>query len=917
MPDWGREVRALLAGLEIDPARAAGITEEISQHLNDRFEELLAQGMAAEKAQQAVIAELSDGTLGVALKSVIRTPEPKVPLGKAEKGSVLSGVWKDLRFGARLLRLSPGFTAVAVLSLALGVGANTAIFQLLDAIRLRSLPVHYPNELAEIRLDHPGRSGHGYSRTNELSYAMWERLQERQQAFSEIAVWGAQRMNVSQSGEAKYVDAIWVSGTFFKVLQLQPELGRLISPNDDQRGCGSPVAVISYGFWQRAFAGDRDALGKMVWLEGKAFTIAGVTPASFFGVEVGRSFDVAVPVCADPLVNGESSRIKDPMGWWLASIARVKPGWTLERASAHLAGISPGIFADTVPPTYKEIDRQHYQAFKLSARSGATGFSPLRKQYEGSLWLLMAISGLVLLIACANLASLLMARASTRQQEMAVRLALGASRSRLVRQLLAESLFLAATGTLLGTALAQILSRSLVSFLSTQNNQVFVNLQPNWHVLAFTAGLALLTCLLFGLAPAFQAAGTAPGEIMKTGGRGLTSEPKRFGLRKVLVVSQVAVSLVLLVGSLLFVRTLQNLLTMDPGFEQDNLLVTDIDLSPLKIPVEQRAAFQQAILERVRTIPGVVSAADLAVVPVSGSSWNDNVSVPGTGIQRKSSHFNMVSPGYFQTMQIRLLAGRDFDQRETAKSLPVAIVNEAFAQQFFGGVNPVGKTVSKERDGGKPDLMLQIVGLVKNTKYIDLREDFIPIVYLPEALATSPDPEALFVLRSSVPMSDMISSVKREMAQMNPAMIMDFTVLKTMIRNALLRERMMATLASFFGFLAVALATIGLYGVISYMVIRRRNEIGVRLALGASRRDILTMILREASVLLGAGLAIGTVLALLAGRSAGTLLYGLKANDPLTLVLGIAGLAAVALLASAVPARRAAGLHPMDALREE
>src|SRR5207248_5457224 len=443
------------------------------------------------------------------------------------------------------------------------------------------------------------------------------------------------------------------------------------------------------------------------------FEIIGVAPPSFFGPEVGRMFDVALPLCAEPLINGEDSNALKPFGWWLAAIGRLKPGWTLRRASAQLAAISPAIMQATLPPTYDAVNRKDYLEFRLGGLPVASGFSSLRTQYESSLWLLMAISGLVLLIACANLANLMIARSSARDREMAVRLALGASRSRLIRQLLAERMMLAVLGALCGAALAQMLSRLLVTFLKADSTSLFVDLHPDWRVLGFTAGLAVLTCVIFGLAPALQASRTAPVEAMKAGGRGVVGAG-RFGFRRALVVSQVALSLVLLVGALLFVRTFINLVNLDAGFQQDHVFVADIDYSSLNLPADRRIAFKQELLKRVRSLPGVASGADSYVIPIGGNGWNDSVNIESTGVHRQTSNFNRVSPDFFRTLGTTLLAGRDFNAQDTAHSPLVAIVNQTFVTKYLSKSDPLGKTFGVVQDANKPDLVYQVIGVVKD-----------------------------------------------------------------------------------------------------------------------------------------------------------------------------------------------------------
>ena len=919
MPDWSREIAALVGAVGLDPAREAEILEELGQHLNDRYEELLAAGASEDEARRAAIGELEGGKLSASLSAVLPPARPAPVLGRAESGGFVAGLWRDLRHGARLLRLDPGFTVAAVLSLALGLGANTAIFQLLDAVRLRTLPVREPGRLAEVLIvqNSRGRTGHFTARHSELTSAIWERLREEQGAFSKIAAWSSERLNLAPGGEARWADAMWVSGDFFGVLGVAPALGRLISPSDDRRGCGSVGAVISNSFWQREFGGRRSALGTRITLEGHPFEIIGVTPPGFFGVDVGRSFDVALPTCSEPVIYAEEPRTGNRQSWWLAVVGRLKPGWTMERASAQLAVISPGIFEATAPPDYDAITRKQYLGFKLGAHPAATGWSSLRSRYATPLSLLLGISGLVLLIACANLANLMVARSGARQREIAVRLALGASRGRLIRQLLAESLVLALLGAACGAALAQALTRVLVSSLTTGNAALFIDLHPDGRVLGFMVGLTSLTCLLFGLMPALQATRAEPLEALKAGGRGIAGSRARFGIRRALVVSQVSLSLVLLVGALLFVRTFRNLSSVNAGFGQDHILISEIDFTTLNLPREARTAYKRELLERLRAIPGVLSAASARIAPVSGEGWNDDVFVRGTPAANHLTNFNRVSPGYFRTLQTPFLAGRDFDGNDTKSSPAVAIVTETFARRFFSGSNPVGRAFLKKGQDDGRDVVYQVVGLVRDTKYQDLREDFTPIVFLVEAQDGTPGPWTRVMIRSDQPLAEILSAVKRAVADASPQIVLNFRVLKTTIRDGLLRERLMAILSGFFGALAAVLAMIGLYGVMSFMVVRRKNEIGVRMALGASRRDILGMVLREAAALLGIGLVAGALLAVGAATTARSLLFGLQPGDPATLALAAVGLTIVGLGASLLPARRAASIDPMQALREE
>ena len=912
MPDWAKEIRAAIAPLNLDAMDEADLVEELSQDLQDRYNEMLRDGIDPEQAHQTLLRELNDGTLVSGLKGTAKAARPAMPAGKDAMEPLWQGVWQDLRHGARLLRMNPGFAMVAILSLCLGIGANTTIFQLLDAVRLRTLPVEAPEQLVRVRVVEPDRRGDFYSRNADLTGGIWNLLREQQQGFSEIAAWSPFRFNLGTGGEARQVDTLIVSGDFFNVLGVQPVLGRLISRSDDYRGCGAQGAVLSYAFWQREFGGRPDVVGRTLTLNGNAFQIMGATPAPFYGIEVGRNFDVAVAQCSQTVFATKTPLMDRPASWWIATIGRLKPGWTVERASTQLAAISPGIFAATLPDDYDASDRKNYLNLHLGAFAAATGVSGLRRDYEDPLWLLLGLSGLVLLIACANLANLMLARATSRQREMALRLTLGASRARLIRQLLAESLLLAALGTVAGAALAQILSRMLVTFLTTQQTRVFVDLTPDWRILGFAAALAILTCVLFGLAPAIQASRTEPGVAMKVGARGATAGKERLVLRRSLVVVQVALSLGLLVGALLFIRTFRNLVELNAGFQQDNVLIESIDFSTLRMPRDREMAFKRELLEQVRAVPGVISAAETVIVPLSQSGWNDNIDVPG-GPQRVDVNFNRVSDGYFRTMEIPILRGRDFNG-DSPKSPPVALVNETFVRKFSSNMDPIGRVFHKSV---KPDENYQVIGVVKDTKYYELREEPVPIVYLSFAQENGPEESSTLMIRSNESLRSLISALKQVANDMNPSMVLNFSALKPQIRDGLLRERLMATLSGFFGALAATLAAVGLYGVISYMVVRRRSEIGVRLALGANRVDILQMILGEAAALLAVGLAVGTGLAIALGAAAGSMLYGMKPRDPFTLSVAIAIMAVVGLAASLWPAQRAATLHPMVCLREE
>ena len=833
---------------------------------------------------------------------------------------MIADLWQDLRYGARMLWKTRGFTLIAVITLALGVGANTAIFQLLNAVRLRSLPVQKPEELAEARIAEPRSYPGSFSgRRPELTNPVWELIRERQQAFSGVFAWGTATFDLSPRGEQRFTeDGLWVSGDFFNVLGVRPALGRVFTPADDQRGCGSPGVVISHAFWQREFGGAASVLGSKITLAGHPFEIIGVTPANFFGVEVGRNFDVAAPICADALVNGKENRLDRRSASWLSVMGRLKPGWTLQQATTHLNSISAGIFQETAHPDYTAETAEKYRGFKLEAISAGSGVSSLRGRYNAPLMLLLAIAGLTLLIACANLANLMLARGNARQREIILRLALGARRARLVRQLLVESLLLATLGAGVGVWGAEYLGRYVVSLISTELQPLFIALDMDWRVFGFTAGVAILTCVLFGLTPAIRATRVTPAEVMKSSGRGLTANREGVSLRRALVVSQVALSLVLMVGALLFSRSLFNLMTMDAGFTQDGVLQTDINLAPLNLPSDRRYAVKLELLDRLRAMPGVEAAAFANVVPLGGNKWGDAIFVNAArGVEKGFANFNRISPDYFKTLGIQLLAGRDFGAGDTPASPKVAIVNESFARRYLDGASPLGKTFRVEVGPGRPDPTYEIVALAHDTKYDDLRAEFKPLIYFPASQDERHGSYEQILLRSNLPIAGLMSSVRQALGAANPGIAFHFHVFKTQIRESLIRERLMATLSGFFGALAALLGAIGLYGVLSYTVSQRTPEIGIRQALGAQRVDIVKMIMREATILLLAGLAVGTALALAAARTASAMLYGVQPHDLATFLLAATLLATVAAVASYLPARRASRVDPMVALKQE
>ncbi len=812
---------------------------------------------------------------------------------------------QDVRYGVRLLWTNAGFALVAILSLALGIGANTAIFQLLDAVRLRSLPVQNPHELAEVKIV-GGNGGIGDNESyGELTRPMWEEIRRDHPPFSGVFAWGKQNVFVGEGSNLEQVKGTVVSGEFFRVLGVAPWQGRLITP-EDEHACPESTAVVSHAYWQSKLGGREINSGTKLVVNGDIKQVIGVTPPSFFGIAVGERFDVVLPFCQPKEL---SRNLFD-----VTVIGRLRPGKSVQYASAQLAGLSPGIMAATEITGYDARTVKKYRSFRLRADPASAGVSYLRTVYDSSLWLLLAITGLVLLIACANLANLMLARASTREREIAIRLAVGAARGRLLRQLLIESSLLAAIGAALGIALAGFLSRVLVLSLSTEHDIVALPLGTDWNVLLFAAAVAALTCVVFGMAPAFRASGVDPVIAMKAGGRGLTRGRESFSLQRLLVVMQISVSLVLLVGALLFVRSFYNLMTLNPGMREEGVTFAFIGFEKAKVPQNGYEEFKRELLEETRSVPGIVSAAITTQTPLNGSSWELEITL---GRAEGSSKVAWVSPGYFQTMGIPMLSGRDFNDTDRRTSQRVAIVNQAFARRFLNGSNPVGQTLRTHQEPGYPSSVYRIVGTIPDTKYDSLRGEMPPITFAPASQFPDQRAWTALTIYSKLAPAVAINSVKRRITRSHPEAIVQGRAFETQIRDGLVRERLMAMMSGFFGLVAALLATVGLYGVVSYMVTRRRNEIGIRIALGANRNQVVGLVMREAGLLVALGVAIGAVLSLAAGRAAGSLLFGLKSYDPLTLIVAIGLLAAIAAGASFVPARRTSKLDPMTALRAD
>jgi predicted permease len=843
----------------------------------------------------------------------------------------IGATWLDLRLAARRLNHSRTFAVVALLTLAFGIGANTALFQLLAAVRLRPLPIPAPHELAEVRIENfDGARGNFSIWHAGATNGIWEEIRRRQDAFSGVFAWSSGGARLSADGkEPRFASLILVTGGFFSTLGVQPALGRLLTDADDRQGCASPAVVLGHAFWQTEFGGDRRVVGRRLVLGRDSYEIVGVAPPRFTGLEVGRRFDVAAPLCSEWLPPGSSSRLDSGTDWFLIVMGRLKSGWTIDRANAHLASISPALFGAALPDNYPAESVPGYRAFRLQALDASTGVSAAREQYGEPLWFLQATALLVLLVGCANLANLMLARGATRQREIAARAALGASRGQLIRVVLAENVLLSIAGAASGAWLARELSTALVGFLGSQSNPLIIDLTFDWYVLAFTVLAALLTCVLSGLAAAWRA-GAASATLLLHGGRGLTDTRARVTLRQGLVVAQVALSLVLLTGALLFGRSLHNLTNQEIGLRPEGLTIAYVDTSGMNVAVEKRAEFKRMMLDRLASTPGVVSVGETSVVPLSGSAsgndvWMDrgaDMASPRAGDPgRVGSNFADVNGAFFQTIGIALAAGRTFDGRDVPGAPRVAIVNEAFVRTFLPeGSSPLGRRVWREATPGTPEMVYEIVGVVRDAKYRNLRDPLEPTVYTAVSQRPRPGTFSQLVIRTSsdvLPAGAVLPALKAAFRQAGEAIVPTFQDYPGMIERSLVQDRLLAWLSAFFGVLAALLATLGLYGSVSFAVSRRTSEIGLRMALGASRPRIVRMILSEAFVLVIVGCVAGAALALLLAKGLGTMAYGLAPNDPATIAAACLFLAAVALVASAAPARRAARLDPMTAFRSE
>ncbi len=809
----------------------------------------------------------------------------------------LDEIGRDLRYALRMAFRDRTFTVVVVLTLALGIGANSAIFSLIDALMLRMLPVRDPRQLVLVEMGEPGRP------EPHFSYAIARALSERGEVFATAAGFSGWPFTVGAPGSMAHVQGALVTGAYYETLGLNPAAGRLLTRADDEPGA-SLVAVISHGYWERQFANRPDAVGGTLTIGGVPVTIVGVSPRGFVGANVGARADITMAAAALPRLYPESASLLERGNFWLRVLARPAAGISIEQAAVRLNTAWPQIAEPLIAPQWPASRRQAMAASVFQLSPGGTGWASLRDQYTKPLFVLMGAVAVVLLIACANVASLLLARASTRQREMAVRLAMGASRSRVVRQMLIESTLLSLTGAAIGLALASIVGRLLIDMLSTGLFEVALDLGPNPRVLGFTAAAAIVTAIGFGLAPALQATAAAPASVLRADTR-MSGPPSR--LLPSLVVGQVALSVVLLVGAGLFVRTLRNLQLVDPGFASEGVLLVDFDA--------RRTALSPDVLDEVRRVSGVVSVSVSTHTPLSGSMWSEPAVPAGRPVpETDNALFVGAGPGFFEAMRTRLLAGREFTDRDGAGAPAVAIVNDAYAQRHFPGQNPIGQhlaaTVRRERRD------LEIVGVVGNTHATSLRAAPRPTVYVAYAQLTSNLPSTL-VVRVAEPLAPTSEAIQQALQKHVPNAPLQVRPLSAQVGVQMVQEQMLAALASGLGFLALVLVAIGLYGLLGYRVARRTKEIGVRMALGAERRQVMRLVLGSAAWLVLAGLALGVPAALAASQWVESLLFGLKPTDRTVVGGALVVLFVTAQLAASLPAWRASRVDPLAALRHE
>jgi predicted permease len=891
------------------------LDEEMDEFLEMAIEEKMKEGISRTDAIRAV--RLERGTTEVAKEMVYA----------AGWESLVETLSQDLRFGIRILRKSPGFSVVAVLTLALGIGANTAIFSFIDAVLLRMLPVRSPEQLVRLTTERPDGK-----MNDSFSYPTFRLLQENQALSGVLAFREMGHLNLLVNGEPGLAKGQVVSGSYYSVLGIRPILGRLITQEDDGVVGGSPVAVISDSYWAKRFNRQPSVVGAKITLNGSPFTIIGVTPPEFFGLQPGESVDVSVPLKMIPALDPPFAAAPPyfvftaPFRNWLFLVARLKPEATEKTTLANLAPTFAeaqrevarsltGLPFDS-PETHKLIE-----ATRLRFEPGSQGLAALRKQFSKPLLVLVVIVALLLLIACANVANLLLARANSRQKEVALRLALGAERLRVVRQMFTESMLLAMAGGALGVLLAFWGCTLLLELLSSSSSPVLLTVTPNIRVLGFTFLVSILAAIVFGLAPAWWSPQIELTQKLREAGQNVGTSQQRSKLGDVLAVGQIALSLMMLVGASLLLLTLRNLRDLDPGFNRENVLLISLDPGMVGYSAPQVSQLYGRMLERIRALPGVRTVSFSMFSPLSPRFTFTVPTIEGhvsrTGGEDTPVSLNFVGPTFFSTMGTRIIQGREFTDSDQPSAPKTAIINQAMAHLFFGDESPLGRRFSIPGWIGDKS-MLEIVGVVENTKYLNLREPTPPMAYIPFFQSPDTHPLTFEVRALSHHPESLILSLREVVNEADKRLpIFDIKTLDQQVDESVLQERLVASLSTAFGVVALLMTSVGLYGLISYSVGRRTHEIGLRMALGAGRGQVSRLILFEGFRLTFLGIVIGIVGALAITRFLSSLLFGIKPTDPFTFVIVSLILSAVTFLATYIPALRAMRVNPVVALRYE